>query len=803
MVARPGGAILTARMISAALGAPVRAPRLENLDALSPEQALRSLVILDQFSITDSDKARVWRVGRFCGYHGPANGDCPQFAVDGDGGPADIVVIDDAGNGFRETEACWPAALKSGGKKPIVILKMSSPLNRGRLWEFLHKEFADKLIVVLTADSLRAEGVNISRRLSWERTAMDFAWQIACDREMIYTLGQCANLVVRFNLDGAVHYSRRGGMARTRLYYDPLSCEGGFRDTCSGDMMGFGSAFTAAIAAQVARGGVDALGEGIRQGLLAARRLMRLGFGRDGAAMDYACAKSFQAIPKEARIVDIDVPVSDSNASDPNFWSILHQLTQSRMEEVAYNTVIAGKDPALDRVPVGVFGFLKTLDRCEIESFRSIRNLIGEYMETPKPPRPLSLAVFGPPGSGKSFGVVQVARSIAGGRIEKCEFNVSQFNSPADLIKALHQVRDIVLMGRVPLVFFDEFDAGMGGERLAWLRYFLIPMQDGQFRDGSTIHPIGKAIFVFAGGTSSTFGQFSRDGRDPQNPADADELRQFSGAKGPDFVSRLRGHVNILGPNPVDANDRFYLIRRAILLRVLLSTKAPHLLDGAGCVHIDEGVLRAMIKVHRYTHGVRSMEAIIDMSMLSGRRIFEQSALPPRAQLPGHVDAEVFCGLVDRDVLLGAAREQIARSVHEEYVLNQKANKPADDPSMQPWDKLAEHLKESNRMMADSIPGKLRRIGYGYRPAGTPALEFPGFVASEMEILAELEHDRWVSERLQNGWSLGNRDIERRTSPYLVPWAELDDKVKQWDRDAVIAIPKILTRAGFEIYRLD
>jgi hypothetical protein len=191
------------------------------------------------------------------------------------------------------------------------------------------------------------------------------------------------------------------------------------------------------------------------------------------------------------------------------------------------------------------------------------------------------------------------------------------------------------------------------------------------------------------------------------------------------------------------------------------------------------------------------------LGLLNGRRSFEQSALPPRAQLSGQVDAQVFCDLVDRDVLLGAAREQIARAVHDEYVLNQKANKPADDPAMQAWDKLPEHLKESNRKMADSIPEKLRRIGYGFRPTGQPAAEFLGFAPAELEALAELEHDRWVSERLQNGWSLGSRDVDRRISPYLVPWAELDDKIKAWDRHAVLVIPKVLARAGFEIYRLD
>ena len=63
-------------------------------------------------------------------------------------------------------------------------------------------------------------------------------------------------------------------------------------------------------------------------------------------------------------------------------------------------------------MPVGEFGALLTADRREIEGFRSIQNLIGEYCSLARPPRPLSIAVFGPPGSGKSFAVTQIAVTL-------------------------------------------------------------------------------------------------------------------------------------------------------------------------------------------------------------------------------------------------------------------------------------------------------------------------------------------------------------------------------------------------------
>ena len=118
----------------------------------------------------------------------------------------------------------------------------------------------------------------------------------------------------------------------------------------------------------------------------------------------------------------------------------------------------------------------------------------------------------------------------------------------------------------------------------------------------------------------------------------------------------------------INADDlRTQLERKAEALKELSEDKANHLIDGKGEALIDPGVLRAFIKVPRYKHGMRSMQAVIDMSMLAGRKHFEQAALPAPEQLDLHVDAEAFCRLVVHDTLLSSAREKIARAFHEAY----------------------------------------------------------------------------------------------------------------------------------------
>ena len=113
-------------------------------------------------------------------------------------------------------------------------------------------------------------------------------------------------------------------------------------------------------------------------------------------------------------------------------------------------------------------------------------------------------------------------------------------------------------------------------------------------------------------------------------------------------MSRLRGHVDVLGPNPRDDADQGYILRRALLLRAQLLSRAPRL-AGDKRLGIDPGVLRAFLEVPAYLHGARSLEAIVEMSALAGRLRYERSSLPARHQLALHVDAEAFLGLIRRE----------------------------------------------------------------------------------------------------------------------------------------------------------
>ena len=68
--------------------------------------------------------------------------------------------------------------------------------------------------------------------------------------------------------------------------------------------------------------------------------------------------------------------------------------------------------------------------------------------------------------------------------------------------------------------------------------------------------------------------------------------------------------------------------------------------------------------------------------------------------------------------------------------------------------------------------------------------------------MAEREHARFVMERVSEGWVYGKtKDVPKKISPYLVPWAEVPESVKHYDREAVALFPALLEKLGYEIQR--
>jgi len=147
-------------------------------------------------------------------------------------------------------------------------------------------------------------------------------------------------------------------------------------------------------------------------------------------------------------------------------------------------------------------------------------------------------------------------------------------------------------------------------------------------------------------------------------------------------------------------------------------------------------------------------------------------------------------------------RESLAKEIHEAYRLSKQDNLKSDDPAMKDWENLPDGFKESSAQQADHIFEKLREIGCTVQKVTGRKIKLITFTKDEVEPLAEIEHGRWNTERLLEGWTWGEKkDVARKISPYLVSWSELPEDVKEWDRNTVRKIPAFLTKVGLEIRR--
>lgn len=808
-VLKNGEALFLSKLVALSTGASILSPQIKDCERCLHEEALLSTVELKAFPVNSIESNnKTFRVNQYLGYTGPVSGKPKLFPIINDDENADIVILDDENNGFNANEEFWPLALRTQEKSPIVIYKTNSLNCSSPLWSHIGKFHSENTIVVINGDDLRSKGVNISRGLSWERTALDFVWQMN-NNPNLSSLTKCRHLIVPFGLEGAIYYKYHRGTAESHLYFLTYEFEGEFIKENQGKMYGLTSCFVAGLARSLVSGmdkddKFKSLNEGIREGMVAAQKYFTNGFGENVEEDIFPNPSIFDEEENDFIYKEHIQDVLIRNSNNPNCqacWYIIKDKSSTNLAEIAYDIVKNGEKSALRFIPIAQFGNLKVVDRTEIEGYRSIKNLISEYVLTTNAVRPLSIAVFGTPGSGKSFGVIEVASSIAPKLIEKLNFNLSQFQSVSDLTAAFHRVRDLSLQGKLPLVFFDEFDSAFDG-RLGWLKYFLAPMQDGVFREGDSIHPIGKAIFVFAGGTSSTFKEFCGE-----NISDEKEykqfFREFQSTKGPDFISRLRGYVNILGPNQTDEEwDQLFIIRRAMLLRSLLERKTPHLIDDRGEAQIDNGVLRALLKVSKYKHEARSMEAILEMSTLSNAKKWEQSYLPSKEQLKLHVDEEEFLRHLMQDTFFSEKIEKLAEELHYSHKELYKGELEPSLTCMQPWEELSEEYKNSIRGKVRHIPNALHKINYDIISVKTKP-EIIEFTERELDILAEYEHKRWSLEKKEDGWKYGSKiDEKKKTHPSLVPWDNLQQDEKNNIIEDIKAWPKILANSNFKIEKL-
>ena len=91
---------------------------------------------------------------------------------------------------------------------------------------------------------------------------------------------------------------------------------------------------------------------------------------------------------------------------------------------------------------------------------------------------------------------------------------------------------------------------------------------------------------------------------------------------------------------------------------------------------------------------------------------------------------------------------------------------------------------------------------YQPNPIDTHSVMLPSELLELTELIARNVHDIWAENRMAEGWRYGpQRDAEARTTPLLVPYHQLPEAEKRYDRDTAMETLRLIVKLGYRISR--
>lgn len=88
------------------------------------------------------------------------------------------------------------------------------------------------------------------------------------------------------------------------------------------------------------------------------------------------------------------------------------------------------------------------------------------------------------------------------------------------------------------------------------------------------------------------------------------------------------------------------------------------------------------------------------------------------------------------------------------------------------------------------------------QPVDTSQVELSGELLELAERMAENVHDVWAKTRIEQGWTYGlERNDAEKKHPCLVPYDQLPEEEKVYDRNTSLETLRFIVAEGFEIVR--
>lgn len=86
------------------------------------------------------------------------------------------------------------------------------------------------------------------------------------------------------------------------------------------------------------------------------------------------------------------------------------------------------------------------------------------------------------------------------------------------------------------------------------------------------------------------------------------------------------------------------------------------------------------------------------------------------------------------------------------------------------------------------------------KPEKLDGIQLSDDLSDLVEAMAENVHEVWAQSRMEQGWTYGSeRNDILKHHPCLIPYNELPDAEKAYDRDTAISTLKLIIKLGFKI----
>jgi len=480
------------------------------------------------------------------------------------------------------------------------------------------KQNLNKTIVILHSADLRKAGFEIKKGVSWEQLITE-TYEIISGEPW----NKFSFLIICFEHEGALIIDNNN-KNYTAIFY-PNEIEGDYLKNRQ-KVFGMLNTLHATIIAHLCNHVINednimsTLVKASKAGIIAMRKLINNGFKLDNVKKN-EYQYPYDVINENIH-ENIDNALDNSGIIDLQFKkinngiTILDEICKKRgidINTLCENIIERGVKKALVDIPVLKYEKLLSADCNEIKIYRKIHNLLESYIKNNEVyKKPLSICVFGSPGTGKSFGITEIINHINKDQRSKTQtftFNLSQFRED-DLLFAFNQISNVNLMGILPIVFWDEFDCDLNDQKLGWLKRFLVPMQDGNYYENGNTYYIGRAIFIFAGGIYKSSKEIIKD---------SEKNTKY---KLPDFLSRIAGnYLDIFSLNQEERElkstskgNEMYKIRRAVIIRKLTEKYLNKIHEDYELGKSNKEKLIKLLDREFYDFGIRTIEnEIIDL----------------------------------------------------------------------------------------------------------------------------------------------------------------------------------------------